>query len=106
ARKVCDGRVAILRRNGAKDEPRKSIPAPQIFFISFSVDRRRLRQASLFVGTQLQTQAIDDALSDFVLHRDNVVRRSIDAIAPNNFAALHLEQLRVDAKTLADVNES
>src|SRR5438128_5040838 len=102
AGKVFDGRVAILRRDGAKDEARKSIAATQIFFIGFSVDRRRLRQASLFVGTQLQTQPIDDAPGDFVLHRDDVIRRSIDAIAPNNFAALNLKKLRVNAKALAD----
>ena len=59
----------------------------------------------MFVGTQFEPQPIDDAPGDFVLHRDDVVRRSIDAIAPNNFAARHFKQLRVDAKAFADVNE-
>ena len=51
ARKVSDCRIAIFGRDGAKDKARKSIAASQEFVVSFGVDRRRLGQPRLFVGT-------------------------------------------------------
>ena len=71
--KVDNGCIAIVCGYRAKDKPGKSIAAPQVFFVSFGIDSCRLRQSRLLVRTQFQTQSVDDALRDIVLHGNNVV---------------------------------
>ena len=88
---MLDGRVAIRRGDRAKDEARESIASAQVFVVSFGVDSCRLRQTGLFAGAELKSQSINDALCNFVLHRDDVMRRCVHAIAPDNFTAAHVE---------------
>src|SRR5438067_13232104 len=99
---MLDRRIAILSRHRAKDESRETIAAAQVFVVSLSVNGLRLRQNLLLVGAQLKTQSINDVLGDLVLHGDDVFGRSIDTIAPNDFPALRVQQLRVNAKAAAD----
>src|SRR6266496_2743522 len=109
----CDGPIEVLDSVGtirlshcAKDEAGKPIAATQKFLVSFSVYSCGLRQSRLLIWTQFQTQTIDDALRDLVLHSDNVVGRSIHSIAPDDLAALHIQQLGVDAEALADMDKA
>ncbi len=59
----------------------------------------------MLVRAEFQSQAIDDPLSDLVLHSDDIGRRRIDTIAPQNLAAGHVQKLRGDAETLAHMYE-
>src|SRR5205814_9733392 len=99
---MLDRRIAILSRHRAKDESRETIAAAQVFVVSLRVNRPRLRQNLFLVGAQLKTQSIDDVLGDLVLHCDDVFGRSIDAIASDDFPALCIQHLRVNAKEAAD----
>ena len=91
-------RVTIISRHTAKDKARKAITPAQVFFVSLGVYRRRLGQYFFFIRTQFQPQAIHDSFGDLVLHGDDIFCGSIDAIAPKNLAAFHVEQLRVHPK--------
>ena len=96
-----DRRVTVVSRHGTKDKARKAIAPAQVFFISLCVNRCRLSQNFFFIRTQFQPQAIHDSFCNLVLHGDDVFGGSINAIAPDNFAALAIEQLRVNPKMSA-----
>ena len=105
-REVSNRGIAVFLCDRAKDKSRKAIATAQIFFVSFGINGRRLGQTLLFIGAQFEPQTIDDAFRDLVLHGDDVVRGSIDSIAPDDFAALHVEQLCVNTKMSGDSQKS
>src|SRR6185369_16707432 len=83
-----------------------AIAPAQVFLVGFGVDRFGLGQTGLFVRAQFDAQAVDDAFGDLVLYGDDVVRRGIDPIAPDDLAASDVEQLRGHPEALARVNKS
>src|SRR5262249_41417368 len=84
-------RVTIVRRHGSKDKPGKAIATAQVLIVSFGINSLRLGQAGLFIRTQFNSQSIDNAFSNLVLYRDDVVSRRIYTIAPDDLAAFDLE---------------
>src|SRR6185312_12421882 len=52
--------VAVLGRDGPKDETGKAITTAQVFFVSFGIDGLRLRESSLLIRTKLEAQTVDN----------------------------------------------
>ncbi len=104
--KCCHRRVAVFGRDRAEDEAREEVAPAQVFLVSRGALRGGPRDARLLVVRQLQSQPVNDALRDGVLHGEDVARGSINAVAPQQVAAHHVEQLGRDAEAVARVQEA
>ena len=97
AAEIGDCGFAVFHRDSAENKASEIVAPAQKFFVSFGVFRRTPTEASEFFRRKLKLQAFENALSNHVLKRENVVAFRIDAVAPENVARQNVEQLRRDA---------
>jgi hypothetical protein len=87
---VFDGLVAVVGREGVEEEAAEVVAGAQVLLIGGAVARggggRRL---ALDRGV-FELEALDDALGDGVLKRDDVFGRGVHAVAPEEFAGGHV----------------
>jgi hypothetical protein len=90
---VVDGRIEIGAADGVINKLAHAVAPAQILFRGGGVGRRSLCQVRLFRPDSARSQAVNNVLHDRVLNGNDVAGVSVDAIAPENFAGAHVEQL-------------
>src|ERR1041385_1610566 len=96
----------MFAQNRVIDERGQAVAAAQVLFRSGSVGSCLAREFVFLIGTQLETQALDDALHDRVLHADDVAGFRVNPLAPENLAGADVEELCRDAESIAGPKES
>src|SRR6185369_15198860 len=94
APEVFDRRIEMLTLDRVINKRRETVATTQVFFRRGSIGSCLSRELDFLIRTELESQSLDDALHDRVLHADDVAGIGVDSLTPKDLARSYVEELR------------